>query len=328
MLDFLIGSVIAVLALLGLIGLYLLWRRYRALIIDFFRAVRDGERIPAGVFWSVLSLIYIGLLVLGSKLGWKNGELGWANGGPGWDNFMLSVGVGAALAARIGKNSIDRMMGSDKAHEIPVISLLVVAIFTWIWPSAKTVAVLPFVLTSVWALNAMPDRWTQFRGELGRKVVFYGTAIAVALVVSWSLFRFTFPELAPSIGTWVRSSEAALAQQFRTTRLRIHWKSSDKPVLAKTSATAVTPSSQEASETQPASGPKKTTKTFTWNGQEKIYDLTVASGRLPYPDEVVNGKVSPVSTTAPSSVQAPPAPAAAPKTDDELLSAMRQRFGE
>ena len=187
--------------------------------------LNDRQLAKHAIFWAIMATVYVGLLTLGGYL--KHG------------NFMLTVSVIFAIIAVAGKKSLDQF-GTDKFHQVAQISLLIVAIATWLWPTMALVATLPVVFAMVWVLNVTADRWG-FSTGWGRVVVTRFVQVTALIVISWSVFKFTFPELAPALGSWVRSSEAMLAEEARSTRLGIHFKPGtkkpkDKPATPSVSA--------------------------------------------------------------------------------------------
>lgn len=176
--------------------------------------LNDRQLVKHAIFWSVMAVAYVGLLTLGGYL--KHG------------NFMVAVSAIFAIAAAAGKKSLNQF-GTNDFYQVVQISLLVVAIASHLWPTMLLVTTLPAVFVIVWVLNITSDRWG-FSTGWGRVVVFRFVQVTAIIIIGWGMFKFTFKDLAPALGEWVKSSEAVLAEKARTTRLRIHSKPKAKPV--------------------------------------------------------------------------------------------------
>lgn len=343
---------IVVLVVCGIVGLGLIgaiiWRYYRVELVDLYKAIHE-ERPVAAVFWLIVTLIYIGFLVIG--------------GYNGSDVFLVVVGGIFALIGHLGKKSINFLFDSKEgtAHQIPIIAVEAVAVFSWFWPSLGFVAALTVVLVGAFFFTDASERWEEYgKSHWGRKVLYRGVQVGFALMLVWTVFKLSSPPLAEAATDCKRSAEQAVVAYFKNptpiiSRLYDDAKAlfadavseamdkeiaaeAKKPAKASASAPSSAPSSfpsgrpvamrkmpsvpqlvptaEEVVGTGKRDG--ETVKVILPKGYGELKELSVASGRLPYPGEVIPGKAG----------QTPPAPAAAPKTDDELLSAMRQRFGE
>lgn len=158
--------------------------------------LRGRQLVKHAIFWASMATVYVGLLTLGGYFRHAN--------------FLLTVSVVFAVITVAGKKSLNQF-GTHDFYQVVQISLLVVAIFSWLWPTIALIATLPFVFALVWVLNVMPDRWPEFAGTWGRWTVYRSVQLIAVVGVSWSIFKFTFPELAVALGQGARNAEHAVA---------------------------------------------------------------------------------------------------------------------
>jgi len=275
---------------------YIGWR-YR---MEIRVVIKENPKYRDAILWSILAVVYVALLVLGGY--WR------------WGNLMLTVSVIFAIIAVIGKKSLDQF-GEKAFHQVVEISLLVVAIASWIWPTLAMVAVLPVVFTCVWALNVMPDRWTEFASTWGRKAVYRFTWFAAIAIVICSLFKLSFEITAKEVVAAKVRIDAAVAAWVKNPVWPDFGSKDTSPTVSQpASAPASMPASKQPS---PASKPAKLNQ--NWPAE----NIGVV-GHPPTVDEVVSGKAKPLAAPPATSPAAKPAPA----DEDAVQKELREAFSE